>query len=87
MLTVLFHEQGGDPGYNLTKIFSAKRLCTAQHVVLFTPMISLRNKVITELEEYDKRCIKQTNSIFQKYLSSLAIHYLEKKKNLNKKRK
>ena len=74
MLTVLFHEWGGDLGYNLTKFFSAKRLCTTQHAVLFTPMLSLRNKVVIELEEYsDKRYIKETNSIFQRYLPSSYI--------------
>ena len=68
-------------GYNLTKMFSAKRLCTTQHAVLFTPMISLRNKVVIELEEYsNKRCIKETNANFRKYLPSLARHDLEKKK-------
>ena len=68
-------------GYNLTKIFSAKRLCTKKHAVLFTPMISLRNKVVIELEEYsDKRGIKETNAIFRKHLSSSDIHDLEKEK-------
>ena len=72
-------------GYNLTKIFSAKRLCTTQHAVLFTPVISLRNKVVIELEEYfDKICIKETNSIFQKYLPSSSIRDLEKKRTLIK---
>ena len=75
VLTVLFHEWGGDMGYNLTKMFSAKRLCTTQHAVPFTPMISLRNKVVIELEEYsDKICIKETNVIFCRYLMYSSIH-------------
>ena len=74
VLKVLFHEWGEYLGYNLTKKFSAKRLCTTQHAVLFTSMISLRNKVVIELEEYfDKICIKETNSIFRKYRPSSAI--------------
>ena len=78
MLTVLFHEWGGDLGYNLTKICSAKRLCITQRAVIFTPMISLRNKVVIELEEYsDKRCVKETNATFRKYLPSSAIRDLE----------
>ena len=74
VFTILFHEWGGDLGYNLTKNFNAKRLCTIQHAILFTPIISLRNKVVIELEEYsDKRGIKETNAIFRKYQPYSAI--------------
>ena len=89
VLIVLFHEWSEDLGYNLTKICSAKRLCTTQHAILFTPMIILRNKVVIELEEYaDKRCIKETNSIFRKYLPSSPIREPEisSSKSLNSSR-
>ena len=74
VLIVLFNEWGEYLGCILTKISSAKRLCTTQYAVPFTPMISLKNKVVIEMEEYcDKTCIKETNAIFRKYQPSSAI--------------